>query len=84
MEDFYDQQVPFLGPESVSVRSMDVVMNLWPTEEHRLLLQCSAGEQDAPLTDRRTKVLEAELAQDTEGTKPLYKYRKSWKTVSTV
>ncbi|XP_023804956.1 ETS translocation variant 5-like isoform X2 [Oryzias latipes] len=43
MEDFYDQQVPFLGPES-----------------------SSAGEQDPPLTDRRTKVLEAELAQDTE------------------
>ncbi|XP_024114490.1 ETS translocation variant 5 isoform X1 [Oryzias melastigma] len=43
MDGFYDQQVPFMGPES-----------------------SSGGEPDSCLSDRRTKFLETELAQDTE------------------
>lgn len=81
MDGFYDQQVPFVVSESVSSTHQNPIschikgpleagrrFGLRAAYVDRLSLQsCHTEEADRCVVERKTKFLDTELAQDTEG-----------------
>ena len=67
MDGFYDQQVPYVLPESVSVNeshTCQFVACVWVFFNNMFLLQ----EAENSVSDRKRKSVDTELDQDIEGT----------------